>query len=223
VSVDGLTFAGFSRGGIPLIQLSSFNPSGTAETHIRKLKIEDRRDQDTRALVDMGGGTRTKESEIAGVPVVVHDLFGQGKGARFVSTRSSEAKSGGGKFRQQAPYTGEESALAEVGDVPFPQLLDPVDDQAPATSINWPLAGIPATLEPDGSLIVRGTTTDDYATRRVVINGVEAEDVDYNFHRWQVRIPGGKPGGMLEITADAEDTTGNREQTPHTVKVHIAR
>ncbi len=223
VSVDGLTFAGFSRGGIPLIQLSSFNPSGTAETHIRKLKIEDRRDRDTRALVDMGGGTRTKESEIAGVPVVVHDLLGQGKGARFVSTRSSEAKSGGDKFRQQAPYTGEESALAEVGDVPFPQLLDPVDDQAPATSINWPLAGIAAKLEPDGSLIVRGTTTDDYATRRVVINGVEAEDIDYNFHRWQARIPGGKPGRMLEITADAEDTTGNREQTPHTVKIHIAR
>ena len=223
VSVDGLTFVGFRRGGVPLVQISARDPSGSAETHIRGLKIEDRRDKGTRALVNMGGGPRVKDSEIDGVPIIVHDLFGEGKDARFVSSRAKEARAGNGRFREHAPYTGDESLVAEVGDVEFPALLDPVDDHPPATSINWPLRGIAAQLEEDGSLIVRGTTTDDYETARVLVNGVEATDIDYNFHRWEARVPGGKPGGILKLTAIAEDASVNRERTPHVLEVRISR
>lgn len=221
VSVDGLTFAGFRRSSMPLVQLSSFTESAEAETHIRGLKIKNRKDKDQRPLVDMGGGTRTKKPEITGVPVIVHDLLGPGQDARFVSTRSSEAKTAGRKFRKHAPYTGAESALSEVGDVPFPRLLDPIDDHPPATSINWPLPGIPVKLEKDGTLLIRGTTTDDYATKRVTVNGVDARNLDFDFHHWEARIPVEDGGKMFRISAIAEDLAGNVELTPHIIKVEI--
>jgi hypothetical protein len=206
---------------MPLVQLSSFTESAEAETHIRGLKIKNRKDKDQRPLVDMGGGTRTKKPEITGVPVIVHDLLGPGQDARFVSTRSSEAKKTGKKFRKHAPYTGAESALSEVGDVPFPRLLDPIDDHPPATSINWPLPGIPVKLEKDGTLLIRGTTTDDYATKRVTVNGVEARNLDFDFHHWEARIPVEDGGKMFRISAIAEDSAGNVELTPHIIKVEI--
>ncbi|MFT6861509.1 MAG: hypothetical protein ACJAVK_000061 [Akkermansiaceae bacterium] len=84
-----LTFSGLS--GIPFIQLSDDNMNGKAETHVPNLKIEDRRDGNDdarrRPLVDMGGGKRTKDPVLSGLPVVGHDLFGAGKHAKFVSSR----------------------------------------------------------------------------------------------------------------------------------------
>jgi hypothetical protein len=110
-----------------------------------------------------------------------------------------------------------------VGDVPFPSLLDPVDDHPPATSINWPLPGLRVKPGEDGTIMVRGTATDDDAIKRVVVNGVEARNVEYGFHRWEAIIPVGNKDEMIDITAFAEDVSGNREQTPHLVRVRIAR
>ncbi len=221
VSVDGLTFSGFRRGGVPLIQLSAYNPSSKAETHIRNLKIEDRRDRSQRALVNMGGGPRVKESGFPGVPVIIHDLFGAGRHGRFVSTRSKEyltAKDGA--YQQKAPHTGDESRVAETKDAEFPELLDPIDDHPPTTVITWPKPGLPATREADGTLIVRGTTTDDSSIRRVLVNGKLAKDLDYHFHRWEVRLDDVTPG-MLKLKALSEDKAGNIEKTAHEFEINV--
>jgi hypothetical protein len=223
ITVDGLTFANFRPSGMPLIQISAFNPSGKAETHIRNLKVGDRGERNHRALVNMGGGPRTKQSGFPGVPVIVHDHFGPGRHARFVADRSAEYLAEPERYHEQIPETGDESRVAEVGTaVAFPMLLDPVDDQPPATVITWPVPGLPAKLEPDGSLMVRGTTTDDVRTGRVTVNGVSANDVDYNFHRWEVRLASVQ-AGKQKLTAVAEDEAGNSEQTPHAIEVEVVR
>ena len=55
----------------------------------------------------------------------------------------------------------------------------------------------------------------------VVVNGVEASDLDYNFTGWSVKLSGLKPG-KLKLTALATDKSGNREQTAHVLMITIA-
>lgn len=226
VSVDGLTFSGISRSGIPFIQLSDENVSGNAETHIRNLKIEDRRDgeddQRRRALVDMGGGARTKEPVLTGVPVVVHDLFGPGKHARFVSSRDIRFTGNKARYREQKPYTGEESRVTEAPEAEFPKLLDAVDDQPPATIITWPKRGLPVKLSKEGVLEIRGTSTDDNRITKVLVNGTGARCVDYNFTEWTAILKGVKPG-KLKIIAHAVDKSGNKELTPHAIMIEVLK
>ncbi len=220
VTVDGLVFAGFRDNGVPLIQLSDYDPSGKAETHMRGVRIGERNDNSRRALVNMGGGPRPDEDEIAGVPVIIHDLFGPGRGARFVSSRSTEYRADPGKFREETPLTGDESRVAEIPDPEFPQLLDPVDDQPPATIITWPEMGLPVKLGAGGRLMVRGTSTDDGNVRKVTVNGIEARDDDYHFHQWSVELTGLEPGTLI-LTARAEDEAGNRERTAHKLEITV--
>jgi archaellum component FlaG (FlaF/FlaG flagellin family) len=96
-----------------------------------------------------------------------------------------------------------------------------VDDLPPATVITDPAAGATARLV-DGVLVIRGTTTDNTRSVRVVVNGVEARDVDFNFHQWEAKLTGLEPG-QLTLTATAEDAAGNREQTPHRISVVVQR
>ena len=224
VTVDGLTFSGLSRSGIPFIQLSDYNVNGEAETHVRNLKIEDRRDGDDdalrRPLVDMGGGARTRDPEISGVPVIVHDLFGAGKHAKFVSSRDVQFTKAKARYREQKPYTGEESRVTDTPEAKFPKLLDPIDDQPPATIITWPKRGLPVKLGKSGTLEVGGTSTDDYKIVRVVVYSVEVNDLDYNFTGWSVKISSLKPG-KVKLTALATDKVGNREQTAHILMIII--
>ena len=59
LTVDGLTFAGHrygGRSGMPLIQMSDNNPTGTAESHFRNVKTVNWTGAKTRALVNLGGG-----------------------------------------------------------------------------------------------------------------------------------------------------------------------
>ena len=100
------------------------------------------------------------------------------------------------------------------------KLLDPIDDQPPATIITWPKRGLPVKLGKDGTLKVRGTSTDDYEIAGVVVNGVEASDLDYNFTGWSVKLSGLKPD-KLKLTALATDKAENREQTAHILMITI--
>jgi hypothetical protein len=151
--------------------------------------------------------------------VYLHDWYGPGRHAMVVSTRSPEYKADPQRYREDPPLTGDESRVAEVKDVEFPKVLDPVDDLAPATIITSPAVGSAARLE-NATLIVRGTTTDNVQTRRVTVNGVEARSTDFDFHQWEVRLTGLKPG-KLKLEAKAEDAAGNIEQMMHRVEVVI--
>ncbi len=138
ISVDGLTFASFGYGGIPLIQMSDNNPSGAAESHFRNVKLIDRHDKDRRALVDRGGGSRVEPRTPTSVPVFLHDYYGPGRDAKVLSTHDKSFPSGSDEYREERPLTGRESRVTETRNVAFPKLLDPVDNMPPATIITSP-------------------------------------------------------------------------------------
>jgi hypothetical protein len=214
LTVDGLTFAGNRYSGMPLIQISDDNPTGTAESHFRNVKVVDRRDRNRRALVNLGGGPRPTPRTPKGVPITLHDWFGPGRHARVVSTRSREFRNDGLAYREEVPLTGDESRVAEVKDVKFPQLLDPVDDLPPATVITHvgPLHG--------GKLTVRGTASDNGTVRKVTVNDVQAKGVREGFAEWEVTLSGIKVG-EVKLTAKALDAAGNEEKTPHVRVVRV--
>src|SRR5262249_29530135 len=162
---DGLTFDGCRSGGMPLIQISDDNPTGSGVTHLRNVKTVNWKDGSRqKALVNLGGGPRPTPKTAQGVPVYLHDWFGPGRHAMVVSTRSPEFKGAPGKSRAEAPLTGDESRVGEVKGVAFPKVLDPVDDLPPTTVITH--VRRPAS----GKVVVRGTTADNGAVKRVVVN-----------------------------------------------------
>jgi hypothetical protein len=89
----------------------------------------------------------------------------------------------------------------------FPGDLQPVDDLPPQSVITR------VTTKPDGTLLVRGTTSDNGAIKRVVVNDCAARALRPNFSEWEVTIPAAKAGARLE--AHAEDAAGNIEPRPH--------
>jgi hypothetical protein len=219
ITVDGLTFTNVEGDEIPLIQMSDNNPSGAAESHFRNVRVERREGRRQKALVDRGGGAEVDPETPTSVPVVLHDYFGPGRHAKVLSTAAGDFPKDSQKFRREAPLTGEEARVKEVKDVAFPKLLDPIDDTPPATIITYPPRGIAA--KRDGNrLIVRGTTTDNVRTKRVVVNGVEARDVDYNYHQWEAVLENVSPGEVT-ITAHAEDAAGNVERHAHRLLIIV--
>lgn len=220
ISIDGLTFRGIQRNDhVPYIQISANNVSGRAESHFRGIQIVDRRDGERRALVNLGGGPRLAPATATSVPVYLHDYFGPGRHAKIESTRAKDFGADGLTYREDPPLTGDESRVAEVNDVDFPVLLEPTDDLPPATVITWPRAGLPVAAR-NGTITVEGTTTDDFRTARVIVNGIDAGDVDFEFHRWRAVLPNVHPG-KLTIEAHGIDAAGNVEKTPHRVVIDV--
>ncbi len=99
------------------------------------------------------------------------------------------------------------------GPPPPDELLDPakiIDDQPPVSVITHVLP------QPNGKLLVRGTSSDNGVIRRMQVNGVEAKPLLPGLTQWQVILdpPTGQPD---HITAHAEDASGNIEHRPHVV------
>jgi hypothetical protein len=215
LTVDGLTFAGFHNNYVPLIQISDDNPTGMAETHLRHVRVMDRRDHNRRALVNLGGGPRPIPKTPKGVPVYLHDYYGEGRHAKVVSTRAKDLIGDGSDYRAEPPLTGDESRVTEVHDVSFPQLLDPVDDLPPATVIT-------SVVRRGTVLVVSGTASDNGTIRTVRVNGKEARLVRPNYAEWEAILPW-QPAGEVRLTAQAEDTAGNVEKVPHMLVVSPRR
>ena len=135
ITVDGLSFAGFYEGdGIPLIQMSDNDVTGEAESHFRNLKVTHSRDERRRSWFNRGGGRRVTPTSATDVPYYLHDYFGPGRDAKIINT-AAKRPADGNNYSNIRPVTGRDAQLAEVDDVPFPRLLDPVDDLPPATII----------------------------------------------------------------------------------------
>jgi hypothetical protein len=212
LTVDGLTFAKIRSGDyMPLIQISDDNPDGLAESHFRNVKLVDWTGSKGRALVNLGGGPRPTPKTEKGVPIILHDWFGPGKHARVVSTRSGEFRTDNIKYRDEALLTGNESRAAEVHDIDFPKLLDPIDDLPPITVITH-------LARKGDKWLVRGTTSDNGQVKRVLVNGREAQSLAANFSEWQVEV---QPGEGGQIAAHAEDAAENIERLPHVVTVRM--
>ena len=211
LTVDGLTFEGiYSGDAMPLIQISDDNPTGLAVSHFRNVKVLNWTGTKHRAIVNLGGGPRPTPTTAKGVPVFIHDYFGPGRDAKVVSTKTHELHEDRLDYKEVPQLTGDESRAAEVHGVPFPALLNPVDDQPPATVITQ----ISRTKE--GKLLVRGVTSDDGVIRKVVVNGLPATATAANFAEWEIVLDAGK--GEDKITAHAEDAAGNVETNAHVVE-----
>lgn len=204
VTVDGLRFADIRGRRMPLIQISDHNPTGKAETHIRGLQVVNFIGGDEKSMVNLGGGPRPQPKTPHGVPVFVHDYFGAGKHAKVASTRAADLLNDGNTYRAVSPLTGDESRVAEVADVAFPEPLSPRDDLPPVTIIT-------SATPRDGRMLVRGTATDNGEIRRVVVGGVDARPLEKDFSQWEAVLP----SGVRDVTAHAEDASGNVEKLPH--------
>jgi hypothetical protein len=210
LTVDGLTFDDIRSGGMPLVQISDDNPSGQGATHFRGLTASNWNDNSReRAIVNLGGGPRPTPTTPTGVTVYLHDWYGPGRHAMVVSTRSPEYKQDPNRFRSEPPLTGDESRVAEVANVEFPTLLEPVDDLPPTSVITH------VERRADGSLRVSGVTSDNGQVRQVVVNGVAATAADANFAQWQAELT--TPLAPVSLAAHAEDAAGNVEPRPHVV------
>lgn len=217
LAVDGLTFDQCRSGGMPLIQISDDNPTGKAETHLRSVKTVNWKDgSKARAIVNLGGGPRPTPKTEKGVSIYLHDWYAPGKTALVVSTRSAEYKADPSKFHEDFPLTGNESRVAQVGDVKFPKVLDPVDDLPPVTVITHIRARDAA------SYLVRGTTTDNGIVKKVIVNGVPARSLAGNFAEWEAIVTLAEPA-TNQIAAFAEDEAGNIEPRPHVVQVDVRK
>lgn len=207
VTVDGLTFDSCRSGGMPLIQISDDNSSGRAATHVRGLSNLNWKSNREAAVVNLGGGPRPQPKTEKGVPVYLHDHYGSGRTAQVVSTRSPEYKAEPNKYREDKPLTGDESRVAEVSGIEFPQLLSPVDDLPPATVITH------VSRLDDGNLLVRGTVIDNGEVKRVLVNGQDAT-LESLTGQWEVRVAAS--GETLgELRAQSEDVAGNVERLVH--------
>jgi hypothetical protein len=93
----------------------------------------------------------------------------------------------------------------------YPKPLALVDDLPPLTVITQVIRVDATTVK------VLGTTADNAAVKRVVVNGVEARPVAANYSEWEITLQGVRAAG--KVTAHAEDTAGNVEKRPHTITV----
>lgn len=207
LSVDGLEFGAKSfNDGMPFIQISDHNPSGSAVSHFRNVSVRNRPEKGRKALVNLGGGPRPAPKHEQGVSVYIHDYFGPGRHAHVVSVKSGEFKAAPNTFREESPLTGDQSRVTEVGSVAFPKLLDPVDDLPPQTVIT--------SIQPrHGKLLVRGIVAENNEVKQVLVNG-QAAQLDAGKLDWSAEIPASK-----QVVAASEDVAGNVERLPHTVVV----
>jgi hypothetical protein len=206
ITVDGLTVDDFSSGGqgAPAIQMSDNNLSGRAESHFRNITWS--KSYDRRPLFNRGGQTRGIQFVDQGVPYFFHDYYGPGRHAKIVSTSAKNILADGNKYHPEPPLTGDESVVAEVTNVDWPTLLDPVDDLPPATIITQ-------LRREQGKLIVTGVSHDNGTITSVTVNGQPATCspqiagvVDWHFEL---------SAAATSVIALAADKAGNVEQTGH--------
>lgn len=209
LTVDGLTFDNEGSGGMPLIQISDDNETGKAVSHFRNLRLVNWNDNSRdKSVVNLGGGPRPTPKTEKGVPIYIHDWFGPGQHAEVVSTRSPEYKAAPDKYRADSPLTGDESRVAQVENVEFPDLLQPVDDLPPSTVITH-------VTRRDSKVTIRGTTADNGDIVRVTVNGTPATSLRDRFAEWEVTLD--LPISVTQVEAVGVDAAGNAEVRGHVV------
>lgn len=207
LTVDGLTLD--SSFGSVAIFLSENNPTGKGESHFRNVRVTKGKGSGwtMTGLFDYRETYPDLKQTWTGVPAYFHDYFGPGNTAKVLSVKATEVAEGGDKYREEPGLTGKLTRVTEVKDVPFPKLLDPVDDLPPTTVVTH------VKVEGTG-MVVRGTTADNGVVKKVVVNDRKATALAPNFAEWEVVLAGVK-AGELKLTAHAEDAAGNVEIRPH--------
>lgn len=207
ITVDGLKLEHFRNDAQvhPLVHMTDNNLSGDAECHFRNVVVNDvdRR----RAIFNRGGSQRVNPFVAQGVPYFIHDYYGAGRHARLVSLRATDLLGDGAEYREEPPLTGDESRVAEVSGLEWPQLLDPIDDLPPATIIT-------RVQRTDTGMRVWGVTHDNGDIVEVTVNGNSAKIVSLatGVADWVTELV--EPPSE-SLVAGARDAAGNQEKTPH--------
>ncbi|HLY12542.1 MAG TPA: G8 domain-containing protein [Planctomycetota bacterium] len=196
-TVDGLVL---ERCSGTLIQVSQHSPTKNASAHFRAVEFRDNT-RSVPAYVDTTPNGQPKDPPPDDlIPYYFHDWYGPGRTAKLLTAQMVERANDGLEYREgPAPFLGRHLRMAEARDVEFPDLLSPVDDLPPATIITSVSKGI-----------VRGTTADNGAVKRVLVNGQEAKATAPNFAQWEIAL-----GDTSRVEAWAEDAAGNVETNHH--------
>jgi hypothetical protein len=221
LTVDGLTFEGiYGPGGSNGALINVFDIAAVEKVvHFRNVK-QDRIGGSKRELLCVTPVLATPPKAPMDVgPIYLHDHYGPGRHAKAVWAHSKLFADSGLKYREEKPLTGSHfdmaTVVAEVGDVEFPKLLDPVDDLPPTTVITH-------VRRVGTTLVVRGTTADNGSVKHVVVNGQRAKELAANFAEWEAVLVDVIPG-ELKLSAHAEDAAGNVEQLPHVRSVVVQK
>jgi hypothetical protein len=199
---DGLTLESCRTGRDPLIQLACTSPKAGQAGHFRGVTITRSGSHDAN-VVDLGGGPRNEKLE-NGVAYYFHDAPKPGKVLKVVSVRFPQLM-GDGDYTSRPGFTGKDVRGAQVPEVQFPTLLDPVDDLPPATIITFAHAG-------SGPLFVRGVSQDDGEIAAVAVNDQPARVISSHagVADWEITLNGPLPRTLV---AQATDRAGNVERT----------
>jgi hypothetical protein len=188
-----------------MVHMSDLDLTGKAQAHFRGVVWQG--DSSRRPVFNRGGTVRVNPFLDHGVPYFVHDYFGPGRHAKIVSTKAADLMKDGKEYRSLPPLTGDESVVAEVSDVAWPKVLDPVDDLPPATVITL-------VRKVEGKLVVRGISHDNGEITAVSVNGAPAKIVSQQagIADWEATLDTPADG---KLAAQAQDKAGNTEQTAH--------
>lgn len=214
ISVDGLTFeSGYGNSTTPLIQISDNNLSGSAATHLRNVTVHrPEQFQNRWPLINRGVGTQVPPVTKAGVPIYIHDYFGPGRHAKVVSTLAKEELADGHDYQKLPPLTGNQAVVAEVSNIPWPALLEPLDDEPPATIIT-------SVRRAGEGVCVQGVSHDNGTITSIEVNGQPATilSADSGVVDWEITLAATTDGKLL---ASARDGAGNVEQNGHARNVN---
>jgi len=199
---ERLTFANCQLGSDPLIQLTCIAPQAGLSGHFRGITLAN--SKSGTGVVNFGGGPRTNKTEHP-VGYYFHDTPAAGLVIRAASAKIPAAVDGRAA-RLGDGWLGGEVRAEEMQNVPFPQLLAPIDDLPPATLIT-------SVLSFDGKRTVRGVSHDNGEIAEVVVNGGHATITAQHagVADWTITID----GAASRIVAQAKDRSGNTERVPH--------
>jgi hypothetical protein len=194
----------------PLIQLACTSPRSGQAGHFRGLTITNSVSRQGK-VVDLGGGPRNDKLQNA-VAYYFHDYFSAGRVTKVVSARFSDGMSDA-VYRPVEGFTGKDVRAAEMQDVKFPTLLEPVDDLPPATMIT-------SVQKVRGKLVVKGISQDNGDIAAVLVNGQRANlfSSPAGVVDWEVTIAAPRDG---KLVAKATDKVGNVERTGHNLKLQF--
>jgi hypothetical protein len=206
-TVDGLKLDDFDGGNQnhPVVHMSDNNLSGKAESYFRNVTWG--KTNGKRPVFNRGGSTRVDPFLPAAVPYYIYDHYGPGRHAKILSTRAGDLLKDGNIYKQEPPLTGDESVVAEVKDVAWPKLLDPIDDLPPATIIT-------SVVRVGDKLRVSGISHDNGDIVLIEVNGMvsKLQSARIGVVDWSMEVPVPSDG---KISARATDQAGNVEQTAH--------
>ena len=204
---ENLALENCRTGRDPIIQLTCTSPNPGQTGHFRNVTVKDC--QSPANIVDLGGGPRNDKLQN---PVIYyfHDWPAPGQTLKVVSVKFPQLMTEDG-YQSIPRLTGPDVRAAEVPDVPFPNLLDPVDDLPPATIITR--------VRRDGDrLLIHGVSQDNGKVAQVKVNGQAARIVAQHagVADWKIEL---SAAGVSEVEAAASDEAGNVEQMPAKVRV----